>query len=92
MPTVATLLLCASSATMAQGWERTDTGILVSPSVGSEKAVRVDVYGNGIFRTEREARRSRQLDGQGQACFGRLRDCRDCWLGHDHNPEGLGAR
>jgi alpha-D-xyloside xylohydrolase len=35
---------------MAQGWERTDTGILVSPSVGSEKAVRVDVYGNGIFR------------------------------------------
>ena len=50
MPTVATLLLCASSATMAQGWERTDTGILVSPSVGSEKAVRVDVYGNGIFR------------------------------------------
>jgi len=46
----AVLLLCTSSIAAAQSWNRTGTGIVVHPKHGPEKAVRVEVYGNGIFR------------------------------------------
>jgi alpha-D-xyloside xylohydrolase len=47
----ATILLTASSAAIAQGgWQRTNDGITVTPSAGSEKALRLQVYGNGLFR------------------------------------------
>ena len=46
----AALLLCMSGTAAAQSWHRTGTGIVVSPANGSEKALHVDVYGNGIFR------------------------------------------
>ena len=47
----ATILLTASSAAIAQGgWKRTGDGITVTPSAGPEKALRVQVYGDGLFR------------------------------------------
>lgn len=46
----AALFLCASEPALAQTWQRTETGIAVAPVAGSEKAVNVDVYGDGIFR------------------------------------------
>jgi alpha-D-xyloside xylohydrolase len=46
-----TLLLGASSAAFAEGkWQRTDTGVIVTPEQGPEKAVRLQVYGDGIIR------------------------------------------
>jgi alpha-D-xyloside xylohydrolase len=46
----AVLLLCTSGAALAQSWEQTSDGIIVRPSSGLEKAVRLQVYGDGIFR------------------------------------------
>ena len=46
-----TLLLGASSAALAEGsYRRTDTGIVVTPDQGPEKAVRLQVYGEDIIR------------------------------------------
>jgi alpha-D-xyloside xylohydrolase len=46
-----TLLLGSSSAALAEGsWRKTDTGIIVTPDQGPEKAVRVQVYGDRIVR------------------------------------------
>ena len=47
----ATILLTASSAALAQGsWQRTPDGITLTPTSGSEKVLRVQVYGDGLFR------------------------------------------
>lgn len=46
-----TLLLGASGAALAEGsYRRTDTGIIVTPDQGPEKAVRLQVYGDEIIR------------------------------------------
>src|SRR4051812_30087805 len=45
------LLASASAAASAQGaWQRTDTGVLVTPVQGPEAAVRLDGYGERIIR------------------------------------------
>jgi alpha-D-xyloside xylohydrolase len=45
------VLVSAASAAVAQGTvKRTPSGIIVLPVGGSEKAVRLDVYGDGIIR------------------------------------------
>lgn len=44
------MLLCTSAAAFGQTWHKTENGIVVSPATGTEQAVRVDVYGDGIFR------------------------------------------
>src|SRR5688572_10678224 len=45
------LLACASSSALAEGsYRRTDTGIIVMPDQGPEKAVRLQVYGDEIIR------------------------------------------
>jgi alpha-D-xyloside xylohydrolase len=44
------LLLGTSGSALAQSWRRTDNGIVVTPGNGSEKAVRLQVYGDGIIR------------------------------------------
>jgi alpha-D-xyloside xylohydrolase len=46
----AALLLCTSSVAFAEGWQRIENGIVVHPTRGPEKTVRVEVYGDGIFR------------------------------------------
>ncbi|HYC95062.1 MAG TPA: alpha-xylosidase, partial [Sphingomicrobium sp.] len=49
--TAAALLLATSSMALAEGsYRRTDTGIVVTPDQGSEKAVRLQVYGDSIIR------------------------------------------
>src|SRR3990170_6698688 len=46
-----TLLLGSSSVALAEGsYRRTDTGIVVTPDQGPEKAVRLQVYGEDIIR------------------------------------------
>ena len=46
-----TLLLGTSGAALAEGsYRRTDTGIVVTPDQGPEKAVRLQVYGDEIIR------------------------------------------
>ena len=46
-----TLLLGTSSAALAEGsYRRTETGIVVTPDQGPEKAVRLQVYGDEIIR------------------------------------------
>jgi alpha-D-xyloside xylohydrolase len=49
-PLAAALLLCTSGHALAQSWKQTSDGILVSPAAGSEKAIRLQVYGDGIIR------------------------------------------
>jgi alpha-D-xyloside xylohydrolase len=45
------LLVGASSSALAEGsYRRTDTGIIVTPDQGPEKAVRLQVYGDEIIR------------------------------------------
>lgn len=50
VPIATALLLCASSAALSQTWKRTDDGVTVFPASGPEKSVRLQVYGDGIFR------------------------------------------
>ena len=48
---VAAALLGASTAAVAAGsWRQTDTGLIVTPAQGTEKAVRLQVYGDTIVR------------------------------------------
>jgi len=48
---VAGLLLGASAPALAEGsYRRIDTGIVVTPDQGPERAVRLQVYGDGIIR------------------------------------------
>ena len=45
------MLVSASSSALAEGsYRRTDTGIIVTPDQGPEKAVRLQVYGDEIIR------------------------------------------
>ncbi len=49
--TLAAALLGASSAALAAGsYRKTETGIIVTPDQGPEKAVRLQVYGDSIIR------------------------------------------
>ena len=51
MKALVALLASVSAAVSAQGaWQRTDTGILVTPVHGPQSAVRLEVYGEGIIR------------------------------------------
>ncbi|GAA4757360.1 glycoside hydrolase family 31 protein [Sphingomonas daechungensis] len=43
-------LICSSTAALAQTWKQTADGVIVSPANGSEKVVRLQVYGDGIIR------------------------------------------
>ena len=47
---LAASLLAASGAAFAGSYQRTDSGIVVKPDRGSEKAVRLQVYGDGLIR------------------------------------------
>jgi alpha-D-xyloside xylohydrolase len=47
---IALALAAASSAAFAQSYQRTDTGIVVTPAQGPEKAVRLQVYGDELIR------------------------------------------
>jgi alpha-D-xyloside xylohydrolase len=50
------LMITASSAALAQtSWQRTPTGIVVTPRSGSEKAVRLELYGDSIVRVTESA-------------------------------------
>ena len=44
---LAAAMACVSSAALAQTYQRTDTGIVVTPARGPEGAVRLQVYGDG---------------------------------------------
>jgi alpha-D-xyloside xylohydrolase len=44
------LLAVVASAAGGQSYQRTPTGIIVSPATGSENAVRLEVFGDGIIR------------------------------------------
>jgi alpha-D-xyloside xylohydrolase len=46
----AALLLCAGGPALAQSWKQASDGIIVSPTTGAEKTVRLQVYGDGIIR------------------------------------------
>ena len=47
----AALLASASSAALAEGsWQATDSGVVVTPDEGSERRVRLQVYGDGLIR------------------------------------------
>src|SRR5947199_6370854 len=47
---LAAAMASVSSAALAQTYQRTDTGILVTPGQGPEAAVRLQVYGDDIIR------------------------------------------
>lgn len=52
----ATLVMtCSSAALAAPSWQRTPTGIIVTPRSGPEKAVRLEVYGDRIVRVTESA-------------------------------------
>ena len=46
----AALLLCVSGPALTQSWQKTSTGIVVTPATGPEQRVELHVYGDGIFR------------------------------------------
>src|SRR3990170_3780554 len=49
--TLAALLAGTSSAALAEGaWRTTETGVVVAPEQGPERAVRLQVYGDGLIR------------------------------------------
>src|SRR3990170_3751006 len=49
--TLAALLAGTSSAALAEGaWRATETGVVVTPEQGPERAVRLQVYGDGMIR------------------------------------------
>lgn len=49
--TLAALLAGTSSAALAEGtWRATETGVEVTPDQGPERAVRLQVYGDGLIR------------------------------------------
>ena len=48
---LAALLAGTSSAALAEGaWRATETGVVVTPEQGPERAVRLQVYGDGLIR------------------------------------------
>ena len=47
---LAAALASVSTAALAQTYQRTDTGIVVTPAQGPEGAVRLQVYGDEIIR------------------------------------------
>jgi alpha-D-xyloside xylohydrolase len=53
---IAALLLATSSAAFAQAsWHKTDTGIVVTPASGPDKAIRLELYGERTVRVTESA-------------------------------------
>ena len=68
---LAAALASVSTAALAQTYQRTDTGIVVTPAQGPEGAVRLQVYGDEIIRvtssSDARCRTSAEPDGDCQA-------------------------